>query len=254
MGRLVIFAGEKPNGVALCRGIMHGWDAFQKNTYLVVGDGKRVKFWEHVWCGEVSLREAFPSIYILACDKEASVFYYLRFHEGVVVWDISLRRKVNESPEEALIALLLGVHDIRRIGEGEDEIRWNLSKDGSFHVKFHYQSLCGRGNSSFPWQAIWKTLAPLKVSFIIWCVAQRKILTIYNLIRRRIIIFNWCCMCKRDTGRLIISLFTTRWHGSFGPWQLLGWYSVGFVEKCDGTPKLLGKVLTWERNRSGFGL
>lgn len=59
----------------------------------------------------MSLRDAFPSIYLLACNKEANVCYYLCFHEGVV-WDIRLRRELNEWEEEALMDLLSRVHDI----------------------------------------------------------------------------------------------------------------------------------------------
>lgn len=36
-----------------------------------------------------------------------------------------------------------------------------------------------------PWQAIWKTSAPLKVSFFVCCMTQGKILTIDNLILRQ---------------------------------------------------------------------
>ncbi|KAI8531798.1 hypothetical protein RHMOL_Rhmol11G0163600 [Rhododendron molle] len=48
------------------------------------------------------------------------------------------------------------------IGEGGDEMRWNLSKSGCFQVKSFYQALGGYRNASFPRQAIWKTVAPLR--------------------------------------------------------------------------------------------
>lgn len=61
---------------------MNGWDVFVRNTSMVVGNGRRVKFWEHILRGDVSLRDAFPNIYRLACDKEAKVQDYLLLRKG----------------------------------------------------------------------------------------------------------------------------------------------------------------------------
>ncbi|KAI8536255.1 hypothetical protein RHMOL_Rhmol10G0242400 [Rhododendron molle] len=82
-------------------------------------------------------------------------------YSGVAVWDIRLRRDVNEWEEEALKELLSRVYGLQRLGREEDEIRWNLSKDDSFRVKSYFESFFGWG-TSFPWKAIWKTKAPLK--------------------------------------------------------------------------------------------
>ncbi|KAI8555490.1 hypothetical protein RHMOL_Rhmol05G0176800 [Rhododendron molle] len=57
-------------------------------------------------------------------------------------------------------------------------------------MKSYYQVLSEGCNSSFPWRAIWKTKASLKVSSFVWCAVQGKILTIDTLIRRRKIIIN----------------------------------------------------------------
>lgn len=67
---------------------MNGWEGFVNNTYMSVGDGRRVKFWDHVWYGDVTLREAFLNIFILACDRNAIVSDYLLLHEGTPVCDI----------------------------------------------------------------------------------------------------------------------------------------------------------------------
>lgn len=47
---------------------------------------------------------------------------YLHVHDGVIVWNIRLRRDVHEWEEEALMTLLSKVNGVRGIGEGEDEI------------------------------------------------------------------------------------------------------------------------------------
>ncbi|KAI8547276.1 hypothetical protein RHMOL_Rhmol07G0182300 [Rhododendron molle] len=101
---------------------MNGWDAFVNYTHVVVDEGKRVKFWDHVWCGEVNLRVAFPSIYQLACARDATVLDHLLLHDGATIWDIRLRRQVRDR-EEALMALLSREYGMQGIGEGEDEMR-----------------------------------------------------------------------------------------------------------------------------------
>ena len=39
-------------GVSLWRHIRSGWMSFSKLLLYEVGDGTRVKFWKHVWCGD----------------------------------------------------------------------------------------------------------------------------------------------------------------------------------------------------------
>ena len=52
------------------------------------------------------------------------------------------------------------------------------------------------------WKSTWKVKAPTKVAFSVWLAALGKILTVYLLQRKGIIIVNWCSMCKqnRDLG------------------------------------------------------
>lgn len=46
------------------------------------------------------------------------------------------------------------------------------------------------------------TRASTKVFSFAWCVAKDEILSIDNLIRRRVVMVNQCCMCLRD-GRVL---------------------------------------------------
>ena len=48
----------------------------------------------------------------------------------------------------------------------------------------------------FPWKNVWKSKVPLRVAFFIWTAALGKILTTDNLRKQRVIILDWCCMCK----------------------------------------------------------
>ena len=49
-----------------------GFLMFQ-NVSFVVGDGRRVKFWKDIWCGNIPLCEAFPSLFAFAVSQDAWV-------------------------------------------------------------------------------------------------------------------------------------------------------------------------------------
>ena len=74
-----------PYGVSLWRYIRSGWLNFSKFLVYDVGDGTRVKFWKHVWCGDCTLQEAFLEFYCLSRSKDSSVaevmgWFAERFH------------------------------------------------------------------------------------------------------------------------------------------------------------------------------
>ena len=55
--------------LSLWRTIRQGWPAFSKSIQFEVGVGNRIKFWHHVWCKGCTLREAFPKLYGISCNK-----------------------------------------------------------------------------------------------------------------------------------------------------------------------------------------
>ncbi|RVW28885.1 putative ribonuclease H protein [Vitis vinifera] len=44
-----------------------------KNVSFAVGDGRRVKFWKDIWCGNIPLCEAFPSLFAFAVSQDTWV-------------------------------------------------------------------------------------------------------------------------------------------------------------------------------------
>ena len=61
------------NGCGSWIGIRMGWEDFSKNCQFVVGLGNRIRFWQHSWYGDQPLQLAFPRLYGIAIDREASV-------------------------------------------------------------------------------------------------------------------------------------------------------------------------------------
>ena len=77
------------------------------------------------------------------------------------------------------------------------------SKDG-FQVKSYYRALLPLGGYDMPWKSIWKSKAPPRVAFFMWTAALGCILTTDNLRRHRVIVLDWCCLCKKNGDLYLI--------------------------------------------------
>jgi hypothetical protein len=87
-----------------------------------------------------------------------------------------------------------------RHGEG-DKLVWNPSKKGLFEVRSFYKELIRKDGPfvpCFPWKNIWRVKAPTRVAFFVWSAALGKILTHDNLRKRKVIVIEWCCLCKKS--------------------------------------------------------
>jgi hypothetical protein len=60
-------------GVGVWKCIRKGWAGFANHVRYEVGDGSKVLFWHDVWCGEQPLKNLFPELFTIACDKDVWV-------------------------------------------------------------------------------------------------------------------------------------------------------------------------------------
>ena len=93
-----------------------------------------------------------------------------------------------------------------KVGESSvDRVRWDLTTQGCFTVRsFYLKLLDGKfspqevhSENGFPCKFIWKSLAPVKVSFFVWEATHGNILTCHNLQKWGKVLVNRCFMCKR---------------------------------------------------------
>jgi hypothetical protein len=68
--------------VGLWKNIRKGLSLFCSHTRFILGDGAMIRFWDDVWCGEMSLKEAFPILYGIARDKNVLVAAHLVSKNG----------------------------------------------------------------------------------------------------------------------------------------------------------------------------
>ena len=117
--------------------------------------------------------------------------------------------------DASLVSLLIKLNGIP-IGQSfVDSVIWYLNSKGCFTVKSYYVKIASVPSSPlhlisrmcFPWNLIWKSLAPFRVSFFIWEVAHIGIFTYDNLQKMGKILVNRCLLCKAATESVNHLLF-----------------------------------------------
>ncbi|RVX20614.1 putative ribonuclease H protein [Vitis vinifera] len=165
-------------GVGLWKEIRKEGVLLFKNVSFTVRDGRRVKFWKDIWCGNTP----FVRLFLLCLP--------LQFPK--------MRGSFNDWELEAVVSLL-SVLQGKRLNVGmEDRVVWNASKNGSFSVKSLYNTLDSGGAVPFPWRIIWSPCVPTKVGFFAWEASWGKVLTQDHLKRRGWSLANRCFLCCDD--------------------------------------------------------
>jgi hypothetical protein len=177
--------------------IRRGWSFFSSHTRFDWGDGSKIRFWDDVWCGETSLKVAFPILYNIANVKDATMATNMDLSSGTFQWNIRFIRLIHDWEVDTLASYSL-LYSLRSRKKGEDKLWWTLSRKQTFDVRSFYKIIAFKNNYSFPWKSIWRTKAPSKVAFFIWLASLGKILTLDNLRRRQVIVVNRCCLCELD--------------------------------------------------------
>jgi hypothetical protein len=99
-----------------------------------------------VWCGSSSLKEAFPGLYNLACNKEASIADNHDLLSGSHQWNVSFLRSLNDWEVEDLVVFYSLLYSFT-LGGGADKIWWVPSKKGKFEVRSFYNILTSNVSS-----------------------------------------------------------------------------------------------------------
>ena len=96
--------GEGPYGVGVWKHIWRGWEGFSRFIKFGVGDGSHIRFWHDIWCGEQSLKEAFPELFQIVSNKEAWVKDYMQMVNNVIQWNVPFSRAVHDWEVKVVMA------------------------------------------------------------------------------------------------------------------------------------------------------
>ena len=106
------FKGSKggwAHGVGLWKTLRKEWEVVKSRLFFVVGNGKRIKFWIDIWCGDESLCVSFPSLFALAVSKDAWVKDVWRCNEGGGSWSPLFSRPFNDWELEEVCSFFCGL-------------------------------------------------------------------------------------------------------------------------------------------------
>ncbi|RVW15967.1 mRNA-capping enzyme [Vitis vinifera] len=142
-------------GVGFWKEIRKEGSLLLKNVSFAMGDGRRVRFWKDIWCGNIPLCEAFPSLFALAVSQDAWVVDCWDSVGDVGGWIPFFYRSFNDWEVEAVERLLSSLQGKRLVAGLEDRVLWKASKNGIFSVKSLYNTLESSCAVPFPWSIIW---------------------------------------------------------------------------------------------------
>ena len=84
-----------------------------------------------------------------------------------------------------------------------DRCIWGLTSNGMFSVKTAYELCCGQNMlPEFPWNFIWKLLVFPRIKTFLWCLAQGKIMSNEQRVRRNFSDDPSCQLCTHHTESL----------------------------------------------------
>ena len=146
---------------------------FKDNIRIVIGNGKRISFWNDVWVGNATLKEVFPRLELIAVNKDGRVAEFVDHLVGPnVCWNIQFRRKLLAWEEELSKELMNLVNSMKIDSNGEmDRMIWIPESDKGFSVKYLYRQIESTWvQRDHVVDLVWKNAAPLKVKFLGWLV------------------------------------------------------------------------------------
>lgn len=121
------------------KGIISFEEIIQKHSTVVVGNGRRIKFWSDMWCDSVLLCTKYPNLFALSILPEGTVADHRCGPQGSGSWNILFRRTLFDREISDLGPLLQAIEGVQ-VTEEEDSRVWRKGTI-SFSLKTAYRQI-----------------------------------------------------------------------------------------------------------------
>jgi hypothetical protein len=126
-------------GVGLWKNIKRGWRKFSSHIRFEVGEGFNVRFWYDLWCGDMTLKDAFLVLYDIVCTKDAFVATHLELTGRSNQWNRSFVRAAHDWKVDVFASFFKVLYSVKvRRVDVVDKLWWVPSKSGLFDVRYFY--------------------------------------------------------------------------------------------------------------------
>lgn len=93
-------------------------DFFLQKFKVIVGNGRRVRFWIDRWINNQSLSAVFPRLFSLSVEKDGTLFEFFHSRGVGTDWNIAFRRLLLAWEEEEVLKLNDLLQSAPRLNEG----------------------------------------------------------------------------------------------------------------------------------------
>ncbi|RVW79726.1 hypothetical protein CK203_042340 [Vitis vinifera] len=97
-----------------------------------VRNGRRVKFWKDLWCEDQTLKDAFPTLFLLAVEKDGSVSDAWEESGELGYWSPHFSRHLNDWEMGEVESLFRKLHSLAVRRDVDDTLSWRESGTGCF--------------------------------------------------------------------------------------------------------------------------
>uniref|UniRef100_A0A0A8Y3J5 Reverse transcriptase zinc-binding domain-containing protein n=1 Tax=Arundo donax TaxID=35708 RepID=A0A0A8Y3J5_ARUDO len=158
-----------------------------------VGNGKKIKFWEDVLVGNISLAILFWDLYYIVNEKNMTI---------VELWDVTnlkctFRRCVDNRKMQVWLEIVEIAKTLELVDE-DDSLVWQYTSNGVYNVQSLYNIVNFRGIIPVYLPAVWKLNDPPRLHVFLWLLSKNRVLTRDNLAKRQFVNDKTCLFCSEE--------------------------------------------------------
>ena len=177
-----IFACRPQTSSSFWQGVMWAAKALKFGYRWVVGNGRKIRFWEDIWFGTSPLSVQFWPLYSI-CHQHCVTISE--------VWDgsnikLTFRRVFTSTMMEEWYCLEQIIKETALNGD-EDAMVWQYESKGIYSSSSLYAIINFRGVTPVYIPSVWSIVVPPRIQVFLWLLAHNKLMTKNNLLKRGLI-------------------------------------------------------------------